>query len=204
MNQLFKLKHIADLETVLGFRLSQIDFSDITEDTINYSWGDEEEVHEWIRHMDASTQFSGNVYTVSGDDKIPVEKRKKYPLIWLVTPIEGRNTDFKNFDGVNLIICSDTEEQWLNKTRWGKRIPMLQAIADRIIDKLRGNVRIAVEDGNLVYAFRNVPKFSASEKGEGENKTIDLWDAVVLNLDLIIDDSCKSEAYYEFCNNNNN
>lgn len=207
MSQFGDLKHIVDLETMLAYRLSQIDYTSITDETINYSWGDESELISWIKNLDDNTKYSGNFYTISGTDKLNIEKRKKYPLVWLVTPVNGVNAgDIKNFDNVTIIICSNTEESWLNASRWKQHIPMLQAIADTIIDNLKGNIRIKRDKGILQYSYRNLPKYSISEKGEkGENKaetaTIDLWDAVILKTDLLVDDSCKDEAYFEFCNN---
>lgn len=204
MSQFGNLKHIVDLETLLGYRLSQIDYTSITDQAINYSWGDESELTSWIKNQDDTVKYSGNFYSISGNDKVSIEKRKKYPLVWLVTPVEGENNrDIKNFNNVTIIICSKTEEQWLNASRWKEYIPMLQAIADTIIDNLKGNIRIRRDNGVLKYSYRNLPKYSVSEKG-GENDetaTLDLWDAVVLNTDLLVDDSCKDEAYFEFCNN---
>lgn len=204
MSQFGNLKHIVDLETLLGYRLSQIDYTSITDLDINYSWGDESELISWIKNQDDKTKYSGNFYTISGSDKTPIKKKKKYPLVWLVTPVKGVNTtDIKNFDNVSIIICSNTEKEWLNTTRWKKHIPMLQAIADTIIDNLKGNIRIKRDNGVLQYSYENRPKFSVTEKGgsKDELKTLDIWDAVWLKSDLLVDDSCKDDAYFEFCNN---
>jgi hypothetical protein len=204
MSQFGNLRHIVDLETFLGYSLSLIDYSSITDETITYSWGDESELISWIRSKDKEVQYGGNFYTISGSDKTPIDKRKKYPLVWLVTPVKGVNaTDIKNFDNVTIIICTNTEEQWLNATRWKKKMPMLQAIANEIIDRLRGSIRIKRDEGILQYSYRNLPKFAVTEKGGSDDKTatLDLWDAVVITVDLLVDDSCKDDAYFEFCNN---
>lgn len=204
MSQFGNLKHIVDLETLLGYNLSLIDFSSITIESINYSWGDESELINWLRLKDKKTQYDGSFYTISGSNKISVLKRKKYPLIWLVTPTTGVNYgDIKHFENVSIIICSNTKEEWLNSTRWKKYMPMLQAIADNVIDKLRGSLRIKIDDNVLQYSFRNVPKYCITEKAGSEDEAIalDWWDAVVIEADLIVDDSCKDEAYYTFCKN---
>lgn len=203
MSQYGKLKHIVDLETVLGWRLSNIDFTSITDKTITYGWGDESELINRIHNKDSNMQFGGNFVTVSGSTTTVVNTPIKYPLIWLVTPVRSVNeNDIKRFDNVRLIICTNTEEEWLNSTRWKKYIPMLQAITDNIIDKLRGNIRITRDDGVLQYDYRNVPKYSVGETGgkNAKSKAMDIWDAVVLTTDLIIDDSCMNDSYYEFCN----
>lgn len=204
MSQYGNLKHIVDLETMLGYKLSKVDFSSITDDSISYSWGDESELINWIKLKDDKTKYGGNFYTISGTDKVNVNQKKKYPLVWLVTPVLGENQgDIKHFNRVSLIVCTNTTEEWLNSTRWNKHIPMLQAIADNIIDKLKGSVRIVRNNGVLNYSYRTIPKYSVSESGgkESESKALDIWDAVVIDLELIIDSSCRDADYYNFCNN---
>ena len=177
MSQYGKLKHIVDLETLLGYTLNKVDFSDITNDNINYSWGDESELKKWIVLKDEKTSTSGNFYNISGSLKIPVSKQKKYPLIWLVTPVEGRNeSQLKSFKNVTIIICENTTEESLNADRWRDKIPTLQAITDKIIDSLRGDLKIAKDRGVLQYSYRNVPKYSIKENGGGKDasKTIDI------------------------------
>jgi hypothetical protein len=203
MSQYGSLKHIIDLETLLGWRLSKIDFSCITDDSITYSWGDESELINWIRNKDANEQFGGNFYNISGSDSHQINKPTKYPLIWLVTPTTGVNEgDIKRFNGVQLIICKNTTESWLNAARWKEHFPTLQAIADKIIDKLRGDVRIVTENRVLKYSYRNVPKYSVSETGNdtAKQKALDIWDAVVITTDLLTNNSCRCEDYKRFCN----
>lgn len=201
MSQFGELDYIVDLETLLGYRLSQLDFSDITDRAIHYSWGDQSELIRWIKHKDNQAS-SGNFYTVSGDK---LETGDKYPLIWMVTPVRGDNrqhTDaIKRFDRVTLIICTNTEQEWLNSTRWKKDIPMLQAIANNIIDKLRGQIRLRIVGGSKQYGFSNRPNFCASETVDGKLKALDRWDAVILDMDLLVDDTCKEKEYFDFCNN---
>ena len=203
MSQFGNLKHIVDLETLLGYRLSLIDFTSITTEAINYSWGDETELINWIRFKDQKDQYNGNFYTISGSDKNAIENKKKYPLIWLVTPVTAQNQgDIKRFNGVKLIFCSNTTEEWLNSTRWSKHIPMLQGLTDKTIEKLVGGVSIVRERGVLQYSYKTIPKYAVSDNGGSgdESKTLDLWDAVVLEPDLLVNDSCRDEAYFEFCN----
>jgi hypothetical protein len=124
-------------------------------------------------------------------------------LIWLVTPTTGVNEgDIKRFNGVQLIICKNTTESWLNAARWKEHFPTLQAIADKIIDKLRGDVRIVTENRVLKYSYRNVPKYSVSETGNdtAKQKALDIWDAVVITTDLLTNNSCRCEDYKRFCN----
>jgi hypothetical protein len=197
MSQFGNLKHIADLETLLGWSLSNINFSNITDEIINYSWGDEKELVKWIHYKDVKTQNSGNLYTISGDVNFPICKRKKYPLVWLNTPVTGNNrNDIKEFSNVQIIVCSNTTEEWLNSTRWTKHIPQLQAIADSIIENLRGAVSIKRDNGILNYNYRTIPNYSVVD----ESKAIDNWDAVVINTDLLINTNCRDESYFNFCN----
>lgn len=198
-----ELKHIIDLETLLGYKLSKIDFSDVTNENINYSWGDESELISWIKSKDDNSKFGGNFYTIANGVNTLIDKSKKYPLIWLATPVKGENnSDIKRFDNISIIICTNTEFSLLNKDRWGKNIPILQGIADKIIDKLKGSLRIVRNNGVLEYSYRNMPKYGVSETVNSENKAIDLWDAVVIETSLIASNSCADEDYFKFYNNN--
>lgn len=201
MSQFGNLKHIVDLETLLGWRLSKIDFSSVTDCCINYSWGDQKELIKWIHHKDAKQQFEGNFFTISGNSNIPIGKRKKYPLIWLSTPnltgqSVGTGVMYRNVD---IIIATDTKEEYLNSTRWKKHQHFLQAIGNEIIEKLGGGVKVYKDDGVLQYGYANKPNISADSSGE-ESKAIDLWDAVVINADLIVNKECRSSEYFNFCN----
>lgn len=198
MSQYGNLQHIVDLETLLGYSLSLVDFTSITDETINYSWGDESELVNWIHHKDENISTSGNFYTISGENVIDIDKRTKYPLIWLVTPVRGVSKgDIKDFGNVRIIVASNTQEDWLNSTRWKKRIPMLQAIADKVISGLKSHVKIKREQGQLQYSFMTKPKYSVKET---ETSTLDLWDAVVIDVSLLVSEFCRDEAYFNFCN----
>ena len=97
----------------------------------------------WKNNEDEKKSISSNYYQIAGDQKVSLNHVAKYPLVWLVTPVYGENKlDHVYFRGIKIIICADTKQEWLNKTRWKKHIPMLQAIADHIIDNLRGDLKI--------------------------------------------------------------
>lgn len=204
MSQYGNLKHIVDLETVLGWKLSNIDFTSITDEAINYSWGDESDLITWIKHKDDKTQFNGSFYSISGEDKIDVSEKSKYPLMWLdSTGFTSENTGIgMRFNNVNLWICSNTDSTWLNSTRWNKKIPKLQALANHVISNLVGDVKIFKDRGVLKYGYRTRGNIGIGESGskDSKSKALDIWDAVIINMQLVVSKECRSQDYFDFCN----
>ena len=199
MSQFGNLKHIVDLENLLAYKLSLIDFSSITNENIDYSWGNEDDLKAWIANDNKNAKGENGFYSIYGSDKTPINERKNNHLIWLVTPITGVNdNDVKVFDNVTIIVCSNVKESVCEE-----RIPLLQAISDTLINKLNGSLRIKREDGVLQYSYMNRPKYahSLTEKEKCDLKPLDLWDSVILRMDLLANNSCIKEDYFKICNN---
>lgn len=148
--------------------------------SVSYSWGDQQELNAWIIAKDK--EIAG--MRAFGKNKT------KYPLIWMVTPIDGKIQLNENlFEKVTFIICCDTKAEWLNSTREKETMPMLTDLANLFLETLsqNKNAQIIRKNGQLDITFRKVYNYSTNGK---ESETVDIWDAIKLTFDLKINTNC--------------
>lgn len=140
---------------------------------ISYSWGDVDALHKWIESMNKKQL----------DASLGIQGNRKYPLIWLVENWEGKEKvpgiEFRN---VNFYIAINSKIETLNESRI-ESFKNLYKVANDFIKELKKMSRI--EDDNISY----FEKANFNTVGNGTEKkafTSDVWDVVILNLDLHI------------------
>ena len=175
---------ILPVEQIIGNILSanQSEFLSLSPTMgISYSWGDMFELSQWILAKDDE---------ISGLRAFNLPNKSKYPLIFMVTPIDGKIMQNENlFEGINFIIACDTKPEWLNQTRETETMPMLTNVANKFIEVISKdkNATILRKDGILNVKFKKVYNYSVNKK---ENQTLDIWDAISLTFDLRINNNC--------------
>jgi hypothetical protein len=197
---------IVSLESLLAYRFSEMDFSKVYPSVINYSWGNETDVAKWILDKDNSRQTSGVVYSFNNNIQTRVyDEHIKYPLIWLNCPTDGEPVSGGSFfEKVELIITTNaSKEAELNTVKWTKTIPLVTKIAQFIVDNFMGG-RVRIENLKGVYSvkWRYFPEYTVAEydrfdSGQGiggyKHKTIDIWDAIKITMNLYVNDDCLNE-----------
>lgn len=197
---------IISLESLLAYRLSEMDFSGIYPNVINYGWGNETEVIKWIKVKDTAKQTTGTILKFNNNvPEIDYNAHLKYPLIWLNTPTDGKTVGGgAYFERVEIIITTNASRtQELNPVKWTSTIPLVTKIAQHLVDNLIGG-RVRIEKINglpslkwLYFPEYTVAEYDRFDRGQGtgryKGKGIDVWDAVKITLNLYANDDCLSE-----------
>ena len=156
---------------------------------ISYSWGDKFELNQWMIMKDKE---------ISGMRAFGNSNLSKYPLIWLISPIEGEFDSYGNiFPNTQFIVAMDTKAQWLNSTREKETMPILTKISNCFLNSLDESrySSIIKKEGirkvnfKKVYNYQevNAEKYKSSENS---NQTFENWDVIVLKFDLKINNNC--------------
>jgi hypothetical protein len=189
-----------DLERVLRYIISKTDFSNICDKPVNYHWGNQQELNRYLIRKGENIQSENSI-------KEPAEEKKyKYPLIWLVLPNTGTKyeADWIIHRKTRLVISKNTKSDLLNDVRWNISFDLLTNIANTLLNKIEGvYMQIYKTTGNIPQvSITKYPNYSTNEK---ENKTIDIWDALVIDLDLIVKTNCITTEIlnYEHTNRQN-
>jgi len=173
-----------DLERVLGYLISKMDFSKVTENQINYHWGDQTELNRYLI-------LKGENIAVKNALKGQNEQLElKYPLIWLVLPNTGvkAEADWVIHRGTRLVIAKNTRTDVLNATRWNVSFSLLSGIANILLNKLNGKFTQVYQSNQIPQVkVTKYPLYSVNGK---DNITIDVWDALVLDIDIIVKTDC--------------
>lgn len=164
---------------------------------IQFGYGNQLELHNYLRIGKSKEQ--GNA--------IIEEERKEfiqYPLIWFVPPTSTKMAkvvqlpnlfSFKN--AVIIFALNNPNSEWLNPQREEESFSKLYPIADKFLDYLKKNRFVTFENSQKPeYGFGKEPNISHSDK----NKTIDVWDAIVIEANLKFDINClKIEQHEKKC-----
>lgn len=153
--------------------------------SVSYSWGDQQELSQWILTKNDE---------IAGLRTFGKQNKSKYPLIWLVTPIEGEIQHSENlFEKITFIICCNTKAEWLNSTREKETMQMLTELANLFIEIISSdkNATIIRKDGSNRVKFKKVYNYSVVKNDSSdESHTLDIWDAITLTFDLKINNNC--------------
>lgn len=183
------MSDILPLEHIIGKEIISADWTKISPTgKVSYSWGDIQELVQWMQMKDA--EISGKRGLGTNDSK--------YPLIWMITPIEGLIiSDGNIFEGLSFVVASDTRAEWLNQTREAETMPYLVDISNYFTTILSEgkNTSIRKENGTNKIRFKKVYNYQEfyPEKYrsiENSQATYDIWDAIILKFDLIINNNC--------------
>jgi RAB protein geranylgeranyltransferase component A len=140
---------------------------------VSYSWGDIDALHKWIEAM--------NKKQVNAS--LGIDGSRKYPLIWLVEGWKGeeKNPGIK-FTNVSFHIAINSRIETLNEIRVEK-FDTLYKVANDFIKELKKISRI--EENNISY-FQKANLNTVSTSNEKKSYTSDIWDVVIINMDLHI------------------
>lgn len=130
---------------------------------VKFHWGDEKELNRYIQ----------------------LNKTASYPLVWLLPSEEnyigalGQNV---NRVCSFVIATRETRKDLFNNQRYAKSFDVvLNPILGYLVHGLSSsNITSRINDSWKVFKF---PNYSASEEGD-ENGTIDLWDAIKLDIEV--------------------
>lgn len=190
---------ILPVEQIVGYILNEnnTDFWGCSPtNEVSYSWGDQQELTAWILAKDNE---------ISGMRAFGKANKSKYPLIFMVAPLDGEILHSENyFRGITFIVCCDTQAEWLNSTRENKTMPMLTNLANKLIEILSKSKysEIIKENGTPKVTYRKIYNYPLSNvrnfaQVSKQNETIDIWDAITLKFDLKINNNCLNNL--ELC-----
>jgi hypothetical protein len=143
---------------------------------VSYSWGNEAALHQWIADM--NKKQINKALGLSG--------AKKYPLIWLVQGWKAKQdlAGYK-FEKVIFYISSNSKIETLNEARV-PNFELLYSVANDFIKQLRFVVKIAEKS----IAYEERPNFSVKKGKDGQAITVDVWDTLIVEMELIVNTNC--------------
>ena len=126
-------RHIYEIMEAVAVRTSEL-----ANRSLNFMYGDLAEVNESLKNMGATPEYAA----------------LRFPLIWLVTPIEGTkwddNTDIYFVCSVSLIIAEQSNANYKTQDRIDKNFtPVLFPIVDALEDALLDNVDLHFDKRKL-------------------------------------------------------
>lgn len=153
---------------------------------VNYHFGDNEELQKFL----AIRQNRKGTRIAYGD----LDSITKSPLIWLnvgekspLKVIQSINFQEVRFDNVRLIISCSTKDEWLNPLRWEKNLSLLEDLEISLYQLLNRSKYVHLTKGS--WTSYKLPKIAINN----ENMALDMWDAIVIDLSLIVNLSCLKE-----------
>lgn len=140
---------------------------------VAYSWGNSNALDKWLISMNQK-----QIEAVLG-----IIGKVKYPLIWLVNDWESEEAlNGFEFKKITFWISCNSDVSTLNENR---DFSVQYKVANDFIDQLK-----------LTTTVRNI---GWSEKSNvttgGKSKQTDIWDSVILTMDLTISTSCMKKLY---------
>lgn len=137
-----------------------------------FHWGDEHELNRFI-----------------------TLKAQPYPIIWLVTGQEQhdlRGRGRVQRDCRFIMAVREEKVNQLNDYRLRNSFDLyLNPLAERFIEGLQKFSITSLD--NERYTLRKYPNYSDA----GENKTIDLWDALTLNCSITMNNNCQNKIKWQ-------
>lgn len=145
------------------------------EKQVAYSWGNTNALNKWIEAMNKKQV----------DSILGIEGKTKYPLIWLVEGWESSEiiSGYK-FERVVFWISCNSDVSTLNENR---DFSIQYKVANDFIEKLKLTARI----GENSIRWSEQSNVSTNK----ESKQSDIWDSVILTVDIIINENCTKKLY---------
>jgi hypothetical protein len=141
---------------------------------VAYSWGNTDALNKWIISMDKKQI----------DAILGLNGKIKYPLIWLVEGWQSSEVigGYK-FKATFWISCN-SDVSTLNENR---NFSIQYKVANDFIEKLKLTARIG--DDSIKWTEQS------NVSTNKESKQSDIWDSVIMTLDIIINKNCISKLY---------
>lgn len=142
---------------------------------VAYSWGNEDALNKWL--------IATNKNQI--DLALSLDNKDKYPLIWLVEGSKAIEiTAAYKFEKVTFWISSNSKVETLNENR---DFTTQYKVANELINQLKLVLKISEQS------------ISWSEKSnvstQKESPQSDIWDSVILTMDIIIYKNCTKNLY---------
>lgn len=145
------------------------------EKQVAYSWGNSDMLNKWIESMNKKQIEAA----------LGIDGKIKYPLIWLV---EGWNSsETVNgylFGKVSFWISCNSDVSTLNENR---DFSIQYKLANDFIEKLK----LVATIGSKSISWTEKSNVSIGK----ESKQTDIWDSVILTMDIIVNKNCLSKLY---------
>lgn len=117
----------------------------------------------------------------------------KYPMIWLVLPLEGNPTEqvlSKRLDcTIKLILATSTNKSWLNDKRNIETYEkVLNPLYDDVLRTLQSNINVTIKDNEVkVRKLHNYYERSQGTRiNPAKRQVNDYWDVILMEFDAII------------------
>lgn len=154
--------------------------------------------------------FKGKEYTANYGEadlfelwKLLQSKKQKYPVIWLQTgysvihDVKGQKTKLK---GMRFFFITLGSEHAFYKDRFKSTFKeVLLPLLGSFLDKIRKTNGVSFEEDNYSFVslpFNDISELASRERDYGNKRgsqtttTPDIWDAIVLDISLNIDNEC--------------
>jgi hypothetical protein len=142
---------------------------------VAYSWGNEDALNKWLIAMNKKQI----------DRVLELDQKGKYPLIWLVEGAKAIEvTAGYKFEKVAFWISSNSKVETLNENR---DLSVQYQIANELISKLSLVLKISEKS----ISWTEKTNVSTNK----ESQQVDIWDSVILTMDLIINKNCLRKLY---------
>lgn len=147
--------------------LPEAKFSNNATATINFGWGSQKDLNKYLK-------LKGS--------------KRKYPLIWLVNSTETENVMAKTIDKkCRLLIAINSEKMAnINPTIWDSDFKItLNPIKDNVLIALDNSGATQITNVNNI-GIERVPNYPY--EGSEETQAIDIWNVIVLDVDVRFND----------------
>lgn len=145
------------------------------EKPVAYSWGNPDALNKWLVSMNKKQI----------DAVLGIDSKLKYPLIWLVEGWQSSETvaGYK-FEKATFWFSCNSEIATLNENR---DFSIQYKVANDFIEKLK----LVATIGDKSIKWSEKSNVSTNK----ESKQSDIWDSVILTLDIIINKNCTKKLF---------
>lgn len=152
--------------------------------SVQYGYGNHFELLNYLTVGKSKEQGNSIINENGQDDFI------QYPLKWFVPSKVyslGEPEKFRIPNATIVLAINNPHLDWLNPERESKSFSKLYPVANNFFEFLKKNRYVTFEDQTKpIYNFQKFPNYSHVDK----NKTIDIWDAIVIEANLKFDINC--------------
>lgn len=164
---------IIPIEQIVGYAVNK------AVSGVQYHWGDSYELQKYLRvgkGMEQMNSFGGDY--------------KQYPLIWLVKPfMTAKLPDGKHYrvNRMRLLFSLNNQNMSELNTEREKSFDVLVPLANDLLKFFtKSSIAYFPDRRNPEFSFDRVPNYSVQNK----SGAVDIWDALVLEMDLIVNSLC--------------
>lgn len=155
---------------------------------VAYHWGNQMELNNYLKVGKSQSQI--NAIEIAGK---PIWKQ--YPLVWFVKPAPTQSTDdgliYRVLNARIVIAVNSPDLSKLNTEREKHTFPKIVPIADSLLSYFKRAQVVRFENQqNPVFSYDKVANYSTTQNAS--NTAIDIWDAIVIEANLLFNINCLS------------